>query len=260
VVAGKNWRNLRLLAIFGVLIAGDVVFHVEAMHGAADYGMRIGLAALIVLIMLVGGRIVPSFTRNWLARQAPGRLPVPFARYDALCIAAGALALAAWIAVPDHPAVGVVLLLAGLMHVVRLARWAGERTFSDRLVLVLHVGYAFVPIGFLFTGAALLWPATFPVSAGIHAWTAGTIGVMTLAVMTRASLGHTGRPLVASPATQVIYLCVIVAALARMVAAFIPSIALIDLAAVLWVAAFGGFVLFYGPLLVARPPSWAASK
>jgi len=169
VVAGKNWRNLRLLAIFSVLIAGDVVFHIEAMHGAADYGTRIGLAALIALIMLVGGRIVPSFTRNWLARQAQGRLPAPFARFDGLCIVVGALALLGWIIAPDHPAVGALLLIAGLMHVVRLARWAGERTFADRLVLVLHVGYAFVPLGFLLTAAALLWPATFPVSAGIHA-------------------------------------------------------------------------------------------
>ena len=77
VVAGNNWRNLRILVMLGVLIAGNIVFHAEEiLHGHADYGVRIAIAALIVLITLVGGRIVPSFTNNWLARNNPGRLPV----------------------------------------------------------------------------------------------------------------------------------------------------------------------------------------
>ena len=79
------------------------------------------------------------------------------------------------------------------MQLARLARWAGERTFSDRLVLVLHVAYAFVPAGFVLTGCAAL--GLIPATAGIHAWTGGGVGTMTLAVMTRASLGHTGREL-----------------------------------------------------------------
>ena len=76
IVAGKNWRNLRVLIVLGVLIAGNIVFHLEVIkHGSADYGIRLGIAAAIGLIMLVGGRIVPSFTHNWLVRNTPGRLP-----------------------------------------------------------------------------------------------------------------------------------------------------------------------------------------
>ena len=93
------------------------------------------------------------------------------------------------------------------MPQVRHVRWAGDRTLADRLVLVLHVAYAFVPLGFLLLGAAVLWPAIVPTSAGLHAWMAGAIGMMTLAVMTRASLGHTSQELVASLPTQLIYLC-----------------------------------------------------
>jgi uncharacterized protein involved in response to NO len=135
-----------------------------------------------------------------------------------------------------------------------MARWAGDRTGRNPLVLILHVGYAFVPLGFLFLGSAALAPDWLPPSAGIHAWTAGAVGVMTLAVMTRATLGHTGRDLVASPATQVIYAAAVLAALARISAAFAPdwSFALLHLAAFAWAAAFLGFAAVYGPMLL-RP-------
>ena len=104
---------------------------------------------MVLLISLIGGRIIPSFTRNWLVRQNPGRLPVPFARFDMLCVAAGAIALVFWIVSPAGIWTGYALALAGVLHLVRLARWAGYRTGRERLLLILHVGYAFVPIGFL---------------------------------------------------------------------------------------------------------------
>jgi uncharacterized protein involved in response to NO len=216
IVAGRNWRNLRVLIVLGVLILGNIVFHAEVIRsGSADYGIRIGVGALIALITLVGGRIVPSFTRNWLVRNNPGRLPQPFSRFDAATIAASALALICWIALPQFTASGILLILAGVLQAVRHMRWAGDRTLADRLVLVLHVAYGFVPIGFLLMGASVLWPAVVPTSAGFHAWMAGAVGLMTLAVMTRASLGHTGQELAASLPTQAIYLCAFIAALAR---------------------------------------------
>jgi uncharacterized protein involved in response to NO len=257
IIAGRNWRNLRVLVVIGVLIAGNVVFHLEvAWYGLADYGIRIAIGAVILLITLVGGRIVPSFTRNWLARRGPGRLPTPFGRFDILSMAVGAVALAAWVVAPSHAIAGALLIAAAVVHSARLARWAGDRTFTDRLVLVLHAGYAFVPLGFALVGASAIWPAV-PESAGIHAWTAGAIGVMTLAVMTRATLGHTGRPLAASAATQAIYLFAILAALVRIIAAFEPSLILLHISALFWICAFGGFVIAYGPLLIARPPAWS---
>jgi uncharacterized protein involved in response to NO len=260
IVAGKNWRNLRVLIVLGVLIAGNVVFHAEVLtKGAADYGIRIAVSAVLALIMLIGGRIVPSFTNNWLARNNPGRLPVPFSRYDGVTIAVSALALMSWIALPNEIVTGVLLILAGVLQTVRLARWAGDRTFADRLVLVLHVAYFFVPLGFLLLGGSMLTGAV-PATAGIHAWTAGAIGMMTLAVMTRATLGHTGQPLQASPATQAVYALVFASALLRIVAAFIGSMALIELAGLVWIAGFAGFVLLYGRLLARRKPIWAEAR
>jgi uncharacterized protein involved in response to NO len=257
IVAGRNWRNLRVLIVIGVLILGNVVFHAEVIRsGSADYGIRIGVGALIGLITLVGGRIVPSFTRNWLVRNNPGRLPQPFSRFDAVTIAASAVALICWIALPQFLASGILLIIAGLLQTARHLRWAGDRTLADRLVLVLHVAYAFVPIGFFLMGAAVLWPAMFPTSAGFHAWMAGAVGLMTLAVMTRASLGHTGQELAASLPTQLIYLCAFIAALSRIIAAFEPSRVLLHVAATAWILAFGGFAVVFGRLLVGHPPVW----
>jgi uncharacterized protein involved in response to NO len=259
IVAGRNWRNLRVLIVIGVLILGNVVFHAEVIRsGSADYGIRIGVGALIGLITLVGGRIVPSFTRNWLVRNNPGRLPQPFSRFDAVTIAASAVALICWIALPQFLASGILLIIAGLLQTARHLRWAGDRTLADRLVLVLHVAYAFVPIGFFLMGAAVLWPAMFPTSAGFHAWMAGAVGLMTLAVMTRASLGHTGQELAASLPTQLIYLCAFIAALIRIIAAFEPSRLLLHIAAAAWILAFGAFAVVFGRLLVGHPPIWDA--
>jgi uncharacterized protein involved in response to NO len=258
IIAGRQWRNLRVLAIIGVLIAGNIVFHLEIMwSGSADYGTRLGIAAAVLLITLIGGRIVPSFTRNWLARNRGGRLPAPFSGYDAVTLATSALSLALWIALPASNVAGVALVAAALLQAVRLARWAGDRTLADRLVLVLHLAYGFVPIGFALIGASILSEAV-PRGAGLHAWTAGAIGLMTLAVMTRASLGHTGQALVASAGTQAIYALAGGAALMRIAATFAGSITLTYLASLAWVAAFAGFAILYGPLLARRQPVWAA--
>lgn len=260
IIVGKNWRNLRVLIVLGVLILGNVVFHAEVLlEGAANYGTRIAIAAVMLLLSLIGGRIVPSFTNNWLTRNNPGRLPVPFSRFDMATLAASACALLGWIAAPTNPVSGVLLLIAGIMQSVRLVRWAGDRTLADRLVLILHVGYAFVPLGFLLIGLSTMI-AAIPASAGVHAWSAGAIGVMTLAVMTRASLGHTGQPLQAGRATQAIYAAVVVAAFARIIAAFDGSLELLELSGLAWIAGFTLFLLVYGPLLVARKPASAEDR
>jgi len=257
IVAGKNWRNLRVLIMLALLIAGNIVFHVEIMTKSyAEYGIRIAIAAIIMLISLIGGRIVPSFTNNWVTHNNPGRRPVAFARFDMMVLAASALALLAWIAAPGHPASGALLIAAGVLQITRLARWAGDRTLANRLVLVLHIGYAFVPIGFLLIGASTFTPRV-AATAGIHAWTVGAIGLMTLAVMTRATLGHTGRTLKAGTATQVIYGLALLAALLRIAAALVGSMALIECSSVAWVAAFACYVLVYGPLLIARKAAWS---
>jgi uncharacterized protein involved in response to NO len=250
IVAGRNWRNLRVLLPVTVLAIGNIGFHLEAhFFGIADYSSRVAMASVLALVMLIGGRIIPSFTRNWLARQNPGRLPRPFTRFDALSMTIGVLSLAIWIVIPKGAATGATLLLAGILQALRLARWAGDRTVSEPLVLVLHVAYAFIPAGFVLGAVEAI--DVVPSSASLHAWMVGAVGLMTLAVMTRASLGHTGRELTAGAATQIIYAAIVVAALARVAAAIFPERAfeLLHLATLTWVAGFGGFAALYGPIL-----------
>ena len=256
ILAGRNWRNLNVVMLVLLLLAGNVAFHLEAhFHGAADIGIRIGIAVVVLLISLIGGRIVPSFTRNWLARENPGRLPVPFGRFDMIVVAIGALALASWIVIPESRLTGAALALAGLLHLARLGRWAADRTWRERLLLILHIGYAFVPAGFLLTAASAF--GLVAAGAGIHAWMVGAAGVMTLAVMSRATLGHTGQQLTASVTTQAIYAAIIVAALSRICADIEPvySEALLHVAAIAWAAAFFGFAISFGPLLVRSDPN-----
>jgi len=146
------------------------------------------------------------------------------------------------------------MLFAAAAQALRIARWAGHRTWRDRLVLVLHIGYAFVPLGFAMLAAHGFLPHVISISAGIHAWTTGAVGTMTLAIMTRASLGHTGRVLAAGPLTHGIYAAIVMAAVLRIAAAVLPdaTTALLQAAGAAWVAAFWMFAAGYGPLLM-RP-------
>ncbi len=258
VLAGRNWRNLPPLLIVVVFFAGNVVFHVEDhLSGVAALGTRIGIAAAIAMISLIGGRVIPSFTHNWLARENPGRQPAPFGRFDIAVLAVSLAALLLWLALPGWDGTAALLLAAGLGQAVRLARWAGDRTLRDPLVLILHLGYAFVPAGFVIVAGAIAMPRTIPLSAGLHCWTVGAIGTMTLAIMTRASLGHTGRALIAGRLTQAVYALVVAAAVLRIAAAFEPTTTmLLHAAAAAWIAAFWTFAVGYGGLL-SRPRSAA---
>ncbi len=252
IVAGKNWRNLRVAIVVVLLATANVAFHVEAhFRGDAAYSRRFALAVFVALIMLIGGRIIPSFTHTYLLqRRVAGRLPRKFGRFDVLCMAASAAALTGWVAAPDNKVVGLALIGAGLLNVARLARWAGERTYAEPLVLILHLAFAFIPIGFILSGLAA-WSPEIALSAGMHAWAVGGVGGMTIAVMTRASLGHTGYALRAGQGTKLLYASVVLAALARIAAALAPqwSFILLHVAALAWLGAFLGFALVYGPSL-----------
>ncbi|WP_027169467.1 NnrS family protein [Mesorhizobium sp. WSM3224] len=261
IIAGRNWRNIKVLLPVTILFAANVMFHLEAHYqGISDISRRLGLGAVVVLIMIVGGRIIPSFTRNWLVREKPGRLPVSFGKFDIGTIALSAVGLAAWTFFPDSIATGALLTAGAVFNAVRLARWAGDRTPADPLVLILHIAFAFVPLGLALAGLAVFAPGTVPAVAGIHALAVGAVACMTLAVMTRASLGHTGRELTASVGTRAIFAAIVIAAILRVAAAMAPSAAiLLHISAALWVAAFAGYAVLFGGMLM-RPRRQARSN
>lgn len=252
VLAAKN-RNLPIVGVVLLFAAANALDHAGAggLIANADLGWMLGLSLVVLLISLIGGRITPSFTRNWLAKQGmAGRLPTQPGRFDLLVIGVTALALLFWVSGPAGPVAGGLLLAAALLQAARLVRWGGFRTFRDPLVLVLHVGYAWVPIGLALLGLSLAG-APIPRSAAIHALTAGAMATMILAVMTRGSLGHTGRELRANGATVAIYALVTIGALARVAAPL--SLADYRLAMEAGALAWGGalllFLIAYAPVL-----------
>ena len=252
IVAAKNWRNLKVLIILALIGAANTTFHIEA-YGAAGfdgYGIRLGVALIIMLIMVVGGRIIPSFTRNWLVRQPVGRLPVPMNGFDKATMGMSAVALLLWAFVPELVATRPMAALAGLLNLARLYRWVGWRTLSEPLVTILHIGYLFIPYGFLTIALAGWLPGWSRASQIPHAWTVGAIGLVTLAMLTRTSLGHSGRPLKATLAITAIYASVILAVVLRILGEWLPEVGLLLYAsATFWILGFAGFVAYFGPVL-----------
>ncbi|GAA6202660.1 NnrS family protein [Aquicoccus sp. SU-CL01552] len=258
IVAGKNWRNLIVLAMLALFLVANLLFHIEAARGdyaAEGFGLRLGLASGLMMIGVIGGRIVPSFTRNWLVREGRADRPAaPMQRFDKAVLVVSLLMLMLWVALPSQPVTGFGLLLMGGLHLARLVRWKGLRTGAEPLVWVLHLAYACVPLGALWSGLSVLRPDWIAPAGAQHLWMAGAVGLMTLAVMTRATLGHTGQALRAGPATLALYLALVVSVLFRMAAGLWPAMALYHLSATFWTLAFVGFAAVYGPLLARRRP------
>ncbi len=256
IVTSKKWANLPVLILIGVFILANLLFHVEAVTGgyaAQGYGLRLAVSVVLTLVVLIGGKIIPSFTRNYLTKQGAVRLPTPpMQRFDKLTIAATIMVLLGWTLAPDTRLTGVGLIMIAGLHLMRLARWSGATTLAEPLVWVLHLAYVFVPLGALLNGAAFWAPDVITQVAALHVWTAGALGLMTVAVMTRATLGHTGHALHAGGATTLIYLSLILSVISRVLADVWPLFRdqLLNLSALFWVACFGGFVVAYGPMLL----------
>ena len=255
IVAGRNYRNLKVLMPATLLAVANLLFHLEAhFEGMSDLSRRLGFAAILILIMIIGGRIVPSFTRNWLARENPGRLPVPFNRFDLATMSVAVLALGGWVLAPDSAITGTLLVAAAAGQGLRLARWAGDRAWRDPLVAVLHTSYGFLVLGFTLLGCSILLPEIFSYTAALHVLAIGAIAGMILAVMVRASRGHTGQALMAGRSGRLSFAAIAVAVAARVAAEYFPSAAFAwyHTAALAWAVAFLAYAMAFAPALV-RP-------
>ncbi len=249
LVAAGNYRNFRVLALLALFMAADATFLYEAaLAGTGAYAVRAGLAVVLTLIMLIGGRIIPAFTRNWMAQHHETALPEPFGRYDGLTIGVSALALALWTIGPYGAPAAWTLAFAGLLNIGRLARWHGGHVLSEGLVAILHVAYAFIPLGLLAMALSIYDLFLMPAGAATHLLTAGSIGMMTMAVMTRTSLGHTGQKLHADRTILAIYLSLAASVFTRFAYALEPGYTLLMASAGLWILAFVLFVVRFGSM------------
>ncbi|MFC2952444.1 NnrS family protein [Marinicaulis aureus] len=253
IIAGKNIKNVPVCVLVTLLALSNIGFHAGALnYEVHEFSEHFAIGVIALMVALIGGRIVPSFTRNWLNQQKISPLPAQFGVIDKAALGFAGLALIGWTIDAGNPVTGVLLLVAGVTHMVRLARWRGWKTGAEPLVLILHVGYAWLPLSFLLMGVSAFAPAIVPPHAALHGLTAGAMGTMTLAVMTRATLGHTGRKLTADAWTIAIYGLVVAGALLRIVGPTMLGrfhIEAMLLSALVWSGAFILFALRYGPML-----------
>jgi uncharacterized protein involved in response to NO len=253
IVAGRKWADLKVITGLGALTLANACFHYETLAAdGPDHSERLALAGLTMMIVIVGGRMLPSFTRNWLSKAGRTDFPAPYNKFDLVTIVLTIPAFAFWVGSPEGFVTAIATAVAAALHVARLWRWRGWTTASEPLVMVLHIAYTLVPIGLAAISASAA--GVMDNTAAIHVLTVGTVTSMMLAVMTRATRGHTGRELSASVSTCVSYAAIFLCAFVRPAAAAVPEHAdiIYALAAVLWMAAFGLYLAEYGPMLVAR--------
>ncbi len=253
IIMGKNWRNLKILILLVMLFCANCLFDGEAfaqVYAADSYGARWALAIAVFLIAIIGGRIIPSFTRNWMVKQSITNLPAPHDKIDQAIMIFTAICLVSWVILPDAIFTAIIGGICGLANFYRLIRWHGWLTKKEPLVWVLHLGFLFIPLGFI-----ALTLSTFDILHGgrapvQHLWMAGGIGLMTIAVMTRASLGHAGRPLTVSWPVVLVYCSLFCSVVLRVIAGIADNdLTMLHISGTLWILAFVGFVVLYWNIL-----------
>lgn len=254
LVRARN-RNTLLLALLTALWATNVAFYWGLGHrdpGLARHALLVGIDIVLLLVTVIGGRIIPPFTTTAFKQRGlaspvsvgPGLTPLAIGAMLALIV------VDLWR--PEEPVAGVVALLAAIIQAVRLAQWRGWRALRMPIVWVLHLAYLWLPLGFALEAFWLLGGFAFA-AFYLHALTIGAAATMIVAVMTRAALGHTGRPLQVSRPTVCAYGLLGAAALVRVfgpVSLAIPYAEVILIAASLWTAAFVIFLGVYAPILL----------
>ena len=247
-------KNFAFVALLALLFVANAHSYVPLLGDRQETGLLLAVDVMVLLIVIVGGRITPGFTSG-VVRQQEGAPPVTtYVWLERLAILSTlGVALGDLFSFPAAAA-GALALLAGGANAARLAGYRSRYTLHQPILWVLHLGYAWAALGLLLKGLAAFMPALSG-TAALHALTAGAIGTMTLAVMSRAALGHTGRPIVASRPVVLAYGLITLAALVRVfMPMLLPALYLEAIAGsgALWVAAFALFVAVYFPVLT-RP-------
>lgn len=253
LLAAKERRNLVMLAIVGALFLTNVAVHLDALGvlpaGSARSVTRVSLDLITLVMLIIAGRVFPMFTRN--ATQASDVRSVPW--LDASCV--GGMALLTLVDVEAAPSLataglaGVVAVLAA----VRAIHWGAQHSLREPLLWILHVGYGWIVLGLLMRAASGLG---FPQLATLatHALTVGAIGCLTLGMMARVSLGHTGRLLAAPAPLSAVFVAINIAAVVRVVGPLLAPTRYFEVlatATAFWTVAFVVFLATYAKVLTS---------
>nr|WP_294554637.1 NnrS family protein [uncultured Rhodopila sp.] len=244
---GRGGKALPPIGLLIVFLAGNAVFYLGSYgSGSGEAGKRIGIAAAVILVTLIGGRT--AFGRN--APDAQTAEPAPFGALGVATVAVSGLALLAWIILPDYRASAALMLLAGIVQAVRLARWVFDRSPQTTLTLVQQLAYAFIPLGFLVIGGGVLFGHDQSGGVDVRAWMVSATGILTLAMMARISPDAAARSPSARTMARVIYAAIAVVAVTRLFGGLTWILPVIGGAALMLL--FAVFVIGYLPVL-ARP-------
>ena len=247
-------RNTPLLFVLGALWLIDCGFVLALRLGdvvLAERAIRLAIDIILLLVTVIGGRIVPAFTASAL-RKLGQNVEIVSRRWIERTVIAAMLAITVVdLMSPDGRWSGVLAAVAASIHALRLGGWHGFKTWTQPIVWVLHVAYAWLPIGLALKAAWLLAGAEWAIKWQ-HAFTMGALATMILAVMTRASLGHTGRPLAVPRAIAIAYVLLTAGTLVRVFGAAVSPghyLLTVSIAGLAWTLAFLIFVVVYAPIL-----------
>lgn len=244
-----NKRNMFLVFLLSLLTLANALYH-AAVLGAVSMSPAAPVHAAILIIVIIeaviGGRVIPMFTSN----GAPGVKPVVKPRHDQVALGLTASAGLAWVAGAPGPLTASLCVLTACAVLLRLAGWQSHRTLHVPLLWILHVSYAWIAFGFALLGAAALGLGA--ASTAFHALAVGSMAGLIIGMMTRTTLGHTGRPMKSRRAEPAMYLLIQAGAVLRMLAAFAPAgwrEAALVASGACWTAAFIVFLGAYSPFL-----------
>ena len=245
----RNRNNYVLLAIFAAFTILNLLIHLELhgiIHGAGQAALQGAVYLMALLLVFMGGRVIPFFTSRRLPELRVREWP--WLNGSTLAVTLALLPAFLWLG--QSPALAPLLLVAAALNVARLLAWNPWGVRRVPLLWVLHLGYFWLPVGFALHAAHLLGaPLTW--SLGVHALMVGALGGLALGMMARVSLGHTGRPLEAHPLMVFAFGLITLAAIARLGMAFFPVLGGLLIASVLlWSLAFAIFAIFYTPILL----------
>ncbi|HLN23433.1 MAG TPA: NnrS family protein [Patescibacteria group bacterium] len=246
--AGKL-RNIAFLPILGLLTLADglVVAEMTGLAGSGRVGLYMGLFIVLLMISIIGGRIIPGFTSGGLRPRGIVIQVKSRPWLDKAAIGALVATAAAVLAMPGSLIAGALAILAAVLHAVRLSGWYGWKTGGVPLLWVLHLGYAWLPLGLLLLGLSSFVPAITP-QVALHGLTVGCAGMMVLGVMTRAALGHSGRRLEPARLTVAAYALVAASAFVRVFGVMIDPTIGLWLSGLLWSTGFTFYLIVYAPV------------
>lgn len=255
LILSKSTRNYQILALLPLLWICDAHHHMRASGLLPQSTLRSDLVAvdlIVVIMIIITGRIVPLFTRNALGDDSVRPIPA----LNIAATVAAFLVVIVEVAAPSSMVMALVAGLAGLLVLARSFTWGAHRTLAKPILWVLHLGHAWIWIGLLLKAASAAGFMILP-SAGTHALTAGAIGTLTLGMMTRVTLGHTGRELRVSALMTVGFVAITASALIRVFGPWFRAdltATMLTVSSVAWSVAFLIYVVVNAKALLTPRP------